>query len=237
MLAQALIATKTAKVRRGSGRAAATPRSRASRKRPDAYAQLAMAYGRKGDLAHADLASAQAAFTRGDIKTARQLAARAKTRLPVGSPAWVRADDIVNVKLPKPPTELIVMTRITPMTSRPRRLPPLLRRAAGHRRAACAGRARENSRPPSAARSRQIVHDYLIAHPEVLQEAMAELRSGRPRPKPKSTRAAVKEHAQALFSSPRSGHARQSAGQRHLRRVLRLQLRLLQARHEPTCSR
>ena len=31
---------------------------------------------------------------------ARQLAARAKTRLPVGSPAWVRADDIVNVKLP-----------------------------------------------------------------------------------------------------------------------------------------
>jgi valyl-tRNA synthetase len=66
-----------------------------------AYDQLAMAYGRKGDLAHADLASAQATFTRGDAKTARQLAARAKTRLPVGSPAWVRADDIVNVKLPK----------------------------------------------------------------------------------------------------------------------------------------
>ena len=40
-----------------------------------------MAYGRKGDLAHADLASAQAAFTRGDMMTARQLAARAKTRL------------------------------------------------------------------------------------------------------------------------------------------------------------
>ena len=68
---------------------------------PEAYAQLAMAYGRKGDLANADLASAQAAFTRGDIVTARQLAARAKTRLPVGSPAWVRADDIVNVKPPK----------------------------------------------------------------------------------------------------------------------------------------
>jgi predicted Zn-dependent protease len=65
---------------------------------PDAYAQLAMAYGRKGDLANADLASAQAAFNRGDLKTARQLATRAKTRLPIGSPGWVQADDIVNVK-------------------------------------------------------------------------------------------------------------------------------------------
>jgi predicted Zn-dependent protease len=65
---------------------------------PEAYSQLAMAYGRKGDLANADLASAQAAFNRGDLKTARQLATRAKTRLPIGSPAWVQADDIVNVK-------------------------------------------------------------------------------------------------------------------------------------------
>jgi len=61
----------------------------------DAYEQLAMAYGRKGDLGDADLASAQAAFARGDNKTARELAARAKTRFPVGSPGWVRADDIV----------------------------------------------------------------------------------------------------------------------------------------------
>ncbi len=44
--------------------------------------------------------AAQAAFMRGDVKTARQLATRAKTRLPVGSPAWVRADDIVSVKPP-----------------------------------------------------------------------------------------------------------------------------------------
>jgi len=61
----------------------------------DGYLQLAMAYGRKGDLAEADLASAQAAFARGDNKTARELAARAKERFPVGSPGWVRADDIV----------------------------------------------------------------------------------------------------------------------------------------------
>jgi len=68
---------------------------------PTAYTQLAMAYGRKGDIPHADLASAQAAFARGDVKTAKQLAERAKHGLPVGSPAWVRADDIVNVKMPK----------------------------------------------------------------------------------------------------------------------------------------
>ncbi|MEI8151880.1 MAG: M48 family metalloprotease [Hyphomicrobiales bacterium] len=64
----------------------------------EGYSQLAMAYGRKGDLAQADLASALAAFMRGDHPTARQLAARAKTRFPVGSPGWVKADDILTVK-------------------------------------------------------------------------------------------------------------------------------------------
>ena len=57
-----------------------------------------MAYGRKGDLAEADLASAQAALARGDMKTARELAARAKTRFPTGSPGWVKADDIVGLQ-------------------------------------------------------------------------------------------------------------------------------------------
>jgi predicted Zn-dependent protease len=99
MLAQALNATGNAKL---SEEAVAMLRAAIVREpeAPNAYSQLAVAYGRKGDLANADLASAQAAFSRGDIKTARQLAARAKTRLPVGSPAWVRADDIVNVKPP-----------------------------------------------------------------------------------------------------------------------------------------
>jgi len=99
MLAQALIATNNKAV---AEEAAELLRYAISREpdATDAYAQLAMAYGRKGDLANADLAAAQAAFTRGDLMTARQLAARAKTRLPVGSPAWVRADDIVNVKPP-----------------------------------------------------------------------------------------------------------------------------------------
>jgi len=93
-LAQALIATNSAKMADE-----AVPLLRAALvKEPEsgeAYEQLAMAYGRKGNLADADLASAQAAFARGDNKTARELAARAKTRFPVGSPGWVRADDIV----------------------------------------------------------------------------------------------------------------------------------------------
>jgi predicted Zn-dependent protease len=97
MLGQALIATDNTK-----NAEEAVPLLRTALTRepeaPDAYAQLAMAYGRKGDLANADLAAAQAAFNRGDVKTAAQLASRAKTRLPVGSPAWVQADDIVNVK-------------------------------------------------------------------------------------------------------------------------------------------
>jgi predicted Zn-dependent protease len=69
---------------------------------PDAYEHLAMAYGKKGDLADADLASAQAAFNRGNLPTARQLASRAKGRFPVGSPGWVKADDIASFKPPQP---------------------------------------------------------------------------------------------------------------------------------------
>jgi predicted Zn-dependent protease len=94
LLAQALIATNDAKLA-----AEAVPLLRTALiKEPeseDAYAQLAMAFGRENDLADADLASAQAAFARGDNKTARELAGRAKQRFPVGSPGWVKADDIV----------------------------------------------------------------------------------------------------------------------------------------------
>ena len=94
LLGQALVATnnqKTAEEAIPLLRAAILKEPESS----DAYSQLAMAYGRKGDLAEADLASAQAAFASGDNKTARQLAERAKQRFPVGSPGWVKADDIV----------------------------------------------------------------------------------------------------------------------------------------------
>ena len=94
LLAQALVATNDAKL---SDQAIPLLRT-ALIKEPengDAYTTLAMAYGRKNDLPDADLASAQAAFARGDNKTARELAARAKQGFPIGSPGWVRADDIV----------------------------------------------------------------------------------------------------------------------------------------------
>ena len=94
LLAQAIVATNDAK----SADEAISLLHSAIMKEPeasDAYTALAMAYARKNNLADADLASAQAAFARGDNKTARELAERAKQRFPIGSPGWVRADDIV----------------------------------------------------------------------------------------------------------------------------------------------
>lgn len=99
MLAQALLATNN-KAHAGEALAMLETALKREPESPDAYSQIAMAYGRKGDLAHADLASAQAAFVRGDLLTARQLAARAKTRFAVGSPGWVKADDIATYKAP-----------------------------------------------------------------------------------------------------------------------------------------
>ena len=99
LLGQALVATDN---RAYTDEAIAILRAAISRESeaPLGYIQLAMAYGKKGDLAEADLASAQAAFLRGDNKTAKDLASRAKTRFAVGTPGWVKADDIVSAKLP-----------------------------------------------------------------------------------------------------------------------------------------
>src|SRR5262249_51184563 len=87
LLGQALVATNDA---RYADEAVHTLRAALAKEpeTPDGYSALGMAYYRKGDLAQADLASAQAAFLRGDVKTARELAARAKLRFAVGSPGW-----------------------------------------------------------------------------------------------------------------------------------------------------
>jgi predicted Zn-dependent protease len=97
LLAQALVATKDPKA---AGEAIPLLRVAITREpdMPDGYNQLALAYGERGDYAEADLASAEAALANGDVKTARELAARAKVRFPTGSPGWVRADDIVTFK-------------------------------------------------------------------------------------------------------------------------------------------
>jgi len=97
MLGQALVATNNNAY---TDEAIAILRAAVARETeaPLGYMQLAMAYGRKGDYAQADLASAQAAYLRGDNKTARDLASRAKTRFAIGTPGWVKADDIVSAK-------------------------------------------------------------------------------------------------------------------------------------------
>jgi protein-disulfide isomerase len=48
-----------------------------------------------------------------------------------------------------------------------------------------------------------IVREYLIAHPEVLQEAMAELEKRQGVAETEKHKAAVKDNAKAIFSSPR----------------------------------
>jgi predicted Zn-dependent protease len=97
LLGQALVGTDN---KANSDEAIAILRAAVGRETeaPLGYMQLAMAYGKKGDLADADLASAQAAYLRGDNKTARDLASRAKTRFAIGTPGWVKADDIVTAK-------------------------------------------------------------------------------------------------------------------------------------------
>ncbi|MCS0493582.1 M48 family metalloprotease [Ancylobacter sp. MQZ15Z-1] len=69
---------------------------------PAGWRYLAMAYGDKGDIPNADLASAQSAFVGGDYALAKELASRARTKFPLGSPGWLKADDIV--KFTPPPS-------------------------------------------------------------------------------------------------------------------------------------
>ncbi|NBN62359.1 M48 family metalloprotease [Pannonibacter tanglangensis] len=66
-----------------------------------AYSQLAIALGRQGKQAEADLATAQGLMTSGDVEGARRYAARAQKNLKRGSPAWLQADDIVAYKPPQ----------------------------------------------------------------------------------------------------------------------------------------
>ncbi len=59
------------------------------------------AYGKLGRIPDADLAAALASFHKGDVKNAKMLAERARNGLEQGSPAWLKADDIVAFKIEK----------------------------------------------------------------------------------------------------------------------------------------
>ncbi|MEM6441263.1 MAG: tetratricopeptide repeat protein, partial [Pseudomonadota bacterium] len=62
---------------------------------PGLLRDLSFAYARTGEEGKAALASAERLALLGASRDARRLARRAKDMLPAGSPAWLRADDIV----------------------------------------------------------------------------------------------------------------------------------------------
>lgn len=71
---------------------------RTERRSSFAYKQLAFAYGKKGQTARAQYYTAQEMLVRGQLDRAVIFAKRAKDGLKRGSPEWVAADDIVNLK-------------------------------------------------------------------------------------------------------------------------------------------
>ncbi len=65
---------------------------------PGGYHALARAYAMQDNIPMAQLATAQGLFIEGDIKGAKIQAIRAQAKLKRGTPAWLRADDIVSYK-------------------------------------------------------------------------------------------------------------------------------------------
>lgn len=68
---------------------------KSERDTPATYSFLAMAYGRLGDIARAELATAESALLRGDRKLAVDKAKSAQGRFKLGTPEWTRANDIL----------------------------------------------------------------------------------------------------------------------------------------------
>lgn len=97
-LGQALLAQGDARraveeIRRGLDR---------DRENVAAYRFLAQAYGQLGDIGQAELATAEGHYHMGNHQDAKIFAARAQTKLRRGEPAWVRAQDIINFRAPRP---------------------------------------------------------------------------------------------------------------------------------------
>jgi predicted Zn-dependent protease len=95
MLGHALVSTGDVK----DADAAIRELTTASERDPDApenFSFLARAYSAKGNDAMAALSAAQGFILQGQQEEAKRLARRAKTGLKEKSPAWLKADDIVN---------------------------------------------------------------------------------------------------------------------------------------------
>lgn len=65
------------------------------------YRYLAQAYGQLGEVAEAELATAEGHFYSGDYQNSKIFAMRAQTKLKRGTPAWLRAEDIIKYKPPE----------------------------------------------------------------------------------------------------------------------------------------
>jgi len=64
------------------------------------YRHLAMAYQQQGKVAEAELASAEGHLIDGDVDMAKTFAKRAQAKLAVGTPGWLKADDIISYEAP-----------------------------------------------------------------------------------------------------------------------------------------
>ena len=75
-----------------------------------------------------------------------------------------------------------------------------------------------------------IIKEYLIKNPEVLRDAIMELQKREAEAESKQRAAAVKQNQKLIYEFAARGRHRQQERRCHPGRVLRLQLRLLQAR-------
>ena len=67
----------------------------------EAWQFLSMAYAKKGEEGKAQVAAAQSLFISGRYVEARTQASRAQAKVALGSPFWLKADDILNYRPPK----------------------------------------------------------------------------------------------------------------------------------------
>jgi predicted Zn-dependent protease len=100
LLAQALVATAG---KSGADEAIRllTAATQAYPDLPGSYHALARAYALEDNIPMAQLATAQGLFIDGNVQEAQIQATRAQAKLKRGTPAWLRADDIISYKAPK----------------------------------------------------------------------------------------------------------------------------------------
>jgi predicted Zn-dependent protease len=93
-LAQALLGTENPENAEAALKALGQARKTES-DNPSLYRFSAVAYGLKGDIPRADLATAEFAFARGDKELAAGKSKQAMAKLKKGTPDWTRANDIL----------------------------------------------------------------------------------------------------------------------------------------------